>query len=59
LLPDGLHFSAEGNQLCFSLVFERIKEAYPELDPEKMEVKAPWFDMGIDLVGMLKERFPN
>jgi isoamyl acetate esterase len=59
LLPDGLHFSAEGNQLCFNLVFERIKEAYPDLDPEKMEVKAPWFDRELDLVNMLKERLDN
>jgi isoamyl acetate esterase len=44
LIPDGLHFSSEGNRLCFQLVLEKIKEAYPELDPEKMEMKVPAWD---------------
>lgn len=44
LIPDGLHFSGEGNRLCFQLVFEKIKEAYPELNPEKMEMKIPAWD---------------
>jgi isoamyl acetate esterase len=59
LLPDGLHFSGVGNQLCFSLVFDRIREAYPELDPEKMEVKAPWWDGEKDILTILTERFAN
>jgi len=59
LLPDGLHFSSAGNQLCFHLVFDKIKEAYPELNPEKMEVKAPWFDRDRDILSILRERYAN
>jgi len=44
LIPDGLHFSDEGNRLCHQLVFSKIKEAYPELDPAKMEMKIPEWD---------------
>jgi len=55
VLQDGLHFSADGNQLCFRLVFEKIKEAYPELDPEKMETKVPLWDRQQDNLAILKE----
>ena len=55
LLPDGLHFSAEGNQLCFRLVFEKIKEVYPELDPEKMETNVPLWDRQKNILAILKE----
>ena len=37
LLADGLHFTAEGNRLCFRLVLDKIKEVYPDLDPAKTE----------------------
>src|SRR5204862_2896041 len=50
LLPDGLHFSAEGNKLCFQLVFEKIREVYPELDPEKMETNVPLWDRQKDIL---------
>jgi isoamyl acetate esterase len=55
LLPDGLHFSAEGNQLCFRLVLEKIKEVYPELDPENMEPTFPLWDRQKNILAMLKE----
>ena len=55
LIPDGLHFSAEGNKLCFELVLDRIKEAYPELDPGNMEMKIPaWDDR--DVFAKIKEQ---
>jgi len=56
LLPDGLHFSAEGNKLCFRLVFEKIKEVYPELDPEKMETKVPLWNREVDYLAVLREK---
>lgn len=56
LLPDGLHLSAEGNKLCFRLIFEKIKEVYPELDPEKMETNVPLWDMQKDILAILKEK---
>jgi lysophospholipase L1-like esterase len=55
LLPDGLHFSAEGNKLCYKLVFERIKEVWPDMDPEGMETNVPMWDMQKDILGILKE----
>jgi len=55
LLRDGLHFSAEGNQLCFRLVFEKIKEEYPELDPEKMDAHVPLWDRQKDILAILKD----
>jgi isoamyl acetate esterase len=54
LLTDGLHFSGEGNKLCFKLVFERIKEVWPEWDPEGMETNVPMWDMQKDILGMVK-----
>lgn len=56
LLPDGLHFSAEGNKLCFKLVLEKIKEVYPELDPEKMETKVPLWNREVDNLAVLKDK---
>lgn len=55
LLRDGLHFSSAGNMLCFQLVFAKIKEVYPELDPDKMETKVPWWDMQKDILAILAE----
>jgi lysophospholipase L1-like esterase len=55
LLPDGLHFSEEGNKLCFKLIFEKIKEVWSDLDPENMTVKVPFWDMEKDMVETLKE----
>ena len=54
LMPDGLHFSAEGNKLCFQLVFQKIKEVYPEMDPEKIEPNVPLFDSYEDILGKVK-----
>jgi lysophospholipase L1-like esterase len=54
LLPDGLHFSGEGNKLCFNLVFERIKEVWPEMEPEGMKTNVPMWDMQKDILGMIK-----
>jgi lysophospholipase L1-like esterase len=56
LLPDGLHFSTEGNKLCFRLVFEKIKETYPDLDPLQMETNVPLWDMEKDILAVLKEK---
>jgi isoamyl acetate esterase len=56
LLPDGLHFSTEGNKLCFRLVFEKIKESYPELNPERMEPNVPLWDMEKDILTLLREK---
>jgi len=55
LMHDGLHFSAEGNKVCFSLVFEKIKEVWPELEPEKLEANVPMWDMSKDILALLKE----
>ena len=59
LLRDGLHFSSEGNKLCFRLVFEKIKEEYPEIDPEKMETNAPFWDRQKDILAILKDNGAN
>jgi isoamyl acetate esterase len=56
LMPDGLHFSSEGNRLCYELVFKKIKEFYPDLDPEKMEAVVPMWDMAQDILAVLKEK---
>ena len=55
LLPDGLHFSAEGNKLCFRLVFEKIKEVYPEFDPERMEMNVPIWDIQKNILPILRQ----
>jgi hypothetical protein len=55
LLQDGVHFTAEGNKLCFRLVFDKIKEEYPELDPEKMDTKVPFWDRQKDILAILKD----
>jgi isoamyl acetate esterase len=59
LMPDGLHFSSAGNKLCFELVLKKIKEVYPELDPENMEPIVPMWDMNRDILAELKEKFGN
>jgi lysophospholipase L1-like esterase len=56
LLPDGLHFSTEGNKLCFRLVFEKIKETYSDLDPQQMKTNVPLWDMEKDILAVLKEK---
>lgn len=56
LLADGLHFTAGGNRLCFQLVLDKIKEVYPDLDPEKMEVIVPFWDFEKDILAELKEK---
>jgi isoamyl acetate esterase len=55
LLPDGLHFSANGNKLCFQLIFDKIKEVYPDLIPEKMVPNVPLWDMQKDILAILKD----
>lgn len=55
LLPDGLHFSAEGNKLCFKLVFEQIKKVYHDLDPERINSNVPMWDMQKDILRIVKE----
>jgi len=56
LLVDGLHFMAAGNRLCFQLVLKKIKEVYPDLDPEEMDVIVPLWDFEKDVLGELKEK---
>lgn len=56
LLADGLHFTAEGNRLCFQLVFAKIKEVYPELDPERMELITPLWNSDSDVLADLKDK---
>lgn len=58
LLPDGLHFSAEGNKLCFQLVFEKIKQMYPELNPDKMDTVVPMWDSQ-DILATLRKRLAH
>ena len=55
LLPDGLHFSAEGNQLCFRLIYEKIRDTFPVFDPEKMETKVPLWDREKNILAILKQ----
>lgn len=56
LLADGLHFTAEGNRLCFRLVLDKIKEVYPDLDPVKTESLVPLWSFERDVLAELKER---
>ena len=55
LLPDGLHFSAQGNKLCFKLIYEEIVGVYPELVPENMETNVPLWDMEKDILAILRD----
>jgi lysophospholipase L1-like esterase len=55
LMPDGLHFSSEGNKLCYELVLKKIKQVYPELDPERMEANVPMWDMERDILAELRK----
>ena len=56
LLADGLHFTAEGNRLCFRLVLDTIKEVYPDLDPAKTESLMPLWSFERDVLAELKEK---
>jgi len=44
LVPDGLHFSEFGNRICYRLVLGVIREVWPELRAENMEMKVPEWD---------------
>ena len=59
LLHDGLHFSTEGNKLCFRTILDKIKGVYPELIPEDMETNIPMWDMNKDTLAIVRERVSN
>lgn len=48
LLCDGLHFSAQGNQMLYKLVKRTIDKQFPELSVEQLPHYFPWHDQ-IDL----------
>jgi isoamyl acetate esterase len=55
LLRDGLHFTKEGNELCFRLVALKIVETWLEFHPEKISPRVPMWDMEEDILGMVRE----
>ena len=42
LHPDGLHLGAAGNRKVFEAVQRTIRQHYPYLDPEAMDIHCPW-----------------
>ena len=44
LFCDGLHFSAQGNQIVFDAVIETIINRFPKLNPQTSKTYFPWHD---------------
>lgn len=44
LLADGVHLTKEGNRVVGKALLEKIKEEWPELNPDSLKPKLPLWD---------------
>lgn len=60
LIPDGLHFSTEGNQFVFQQVRATIEEHFPDIRPDELPTHMPtWWEVDAQDPGAIFKSLQN